>query len=82
MRPGYPTHGFRPLTDVRTRDQPTSAFTAETSRTRIAVTESVWWQIETAKTIVFTAPRHARAFFESLAADNLDIGRPDTMEII
>ncbi|MBM7857454.1 hypothetical protein JOD27_001228 [Lentzea nigeriaca] len=31
---------------------------------------------------MFTAPRHARAFFESLAADNLDIGRPDTMEII
>lgn len=46
-----------------------------------------WWdismrQIETAKTIVFTAPRHARAFFEALACDNLDIGRPDTMEII
>ena len=46
-----------------------------------------WWdismrQIECAKTIVFTAPRHARAFFEALAADNLDIGRPDNMEII
>lgn len=46
-----------------------------------------WWdismrQIEVAKTIVFTAPRHARAFFEALAADNLDIGRPDNMEII
>jgi len=27
-------------------------------------------------------PRHARAFFEALAADNLDIGRPDNMEII
>ena len=39
-------------------------------------------QIECAKTIVFTAPRHARAFFEALAADNLDIGRPDNMEII
>jgi hypothetical protein len=46
-----------------------------------------WWdismrQVETAKTIVFTAPRHARTFFEALAADNLDIGRPDNMEII
>jgi DNA-binding HxlR family transcriptional regulator len=46
-----------------------------------------WWdiamrQIEIAKTIVFTAPRHARNFFEALTADNLDIGRPDNMEII
>jgi hypothetical protein len=46
-----------------------------------------WWevsmrQVEMAKTIVFTAPRYARAFFEALAADNLDIGRPDAMEII
>jgi hypothetical protein len=46
-----------------------------------------WWdismrQIEVAKTIVFTAPRHARAFFEALAADNLDIGRPDNMQIV
>src|SRR6516164_9507980 len=46
-----------------------------------------WWdismrQVEVAKTITFTAPRHARAFFEALAADNLDIGRPDNMEIV
>jgi hypothetical protein len=46
-----------------------------------------WWdismrQVEIAKTVVFTAPRHARAFFEALAADNLDLGRPDNMEII
>ncbi len=46
-----------------------------------------WWdismrQIEMVTTIVFTAPRHARTFFEALAADNLDIGRPDNMEII
>jgi hypothetical protein len=39
-------------------------------------------QVEIATTITFTAPRHARAFFEALAADNLDIGRPDNMEII
>jgi hypothetical protein len=31
---------------------------------------------------VFTAPRHARGFFEALIADNLDIGRPDHVEII
>jgi hypothetical protein len=39
-------------------------------------------QVEIAKTITFTAPRHARAFFEALAADNLDLGCPDNMEII
>lgn len=46
-----------------------------------------WWelsmrQIETSRTIVFDAPRHARGFFEALVADNLDIGRPDTLEVI
>ena len=46
-----------------------------------------WWelsmrQVETSRTIVFDAPRHARAFFEALVADNLDIGRPDHVELI
>ena len=46
-----------------------------------------WWelsmrQIETSRTLVFDAPRHARGFFESLVADNLDLGRPDTVELI
>lgn len=46
-----------------------------------------WWelsmrQIEVSRTIVFDAPRRARAFFEALAADNLDIGRPDEIRII
>jgi hypothetical protein len=46
-----------------------------------------WWelsmrQIETSRTIVFDAPRRARAFFEALVADNLDIGRPDQVELI
>ena len=41
-----------------------------------------WWelsmrQVETSRTLVFDAPRRARAFFEALVADNLDIGRPD-----
>src|SRR5262249_58794004 len=37
---------------------------------------------EVARTIVSPAPRHARAFFDALVADNLDLGRPDTLEII
>ena len=46
-----------------------------------------WWelsmrQIETSRTIVFDAPRRARAFFEALVVDNLDIGRPDHVELI
>jgi hypothetical protein len=46
-----------------------------------------WWecsmaQVEVSRTIVFTAPRYARCFFEALVTDNLDLGRPDTMEII
>ena len=46
-----------------------------------------WWeismrQIEVSRTIVFTAPRHARGFFEALVADNLDIGRPEQVELI
>ena len=46
-----------------------------------------WWelsmrQIEVSRTLVFDAPRHARAFFEALVADNLDIGRPDLVELI
>jgi hypothetical protein len=46
-----------------------------------------WWelsmrQVEVSRTIVFDAPRHARGFFEALVVDNLDIGRPDTVELI
>jgi hypothetical protein len=46
-----------------------------------------WWelsmrQIETSRTLVFNAPRHARGFFEALVADNLDMGRPDSVELI
>jgi hypothetical protein len=29
------------------------------------------------RTLVFDAPRRARAFFEALVTDNLDIGRPE-----
>ena len=46
-----------------------------------------WWelsmrQIEVSRTLVFDAPRHARAFFESLVVDNLDLGRPETLELV
>jgi hypothetical protein len=46
-----------------------------------------WWeismrQVEVSRTLVFDAPRRARAFFEALIADNLDIGRPAHVEII
>lgn len=46
-----------------------------------------WWdtairQVEVSRTMVFDAPRHARGFFEALCADNLDIGRPEEMQII
>lgn len=46
-----------------------------------------WWdismrQVEVSRTIVFDAPRQGRAFFEALVADNLDIGRPDHIELI
>jgi hypothetical protein len=39
-------------------------------------------QVEVSRTLVFAAPRHARSFFEALVADNLDIGRPDQIELI
>jgi hypothetical protein len=46
-----------------------------------------WWetsmrQVEVSRTIVFDAPRRARSFFEALTGDNLDIGRPASVEII
>ncbi|MDF2713018.1 MAG: hypothetical protein K0R62_8670 [Nonomuraea muscovyensis] len=46
-----------------------------------------WWelsmrQVEVSRTIVFAAPRHARGFFEALVADNLDLGRPEVVELI
>jgi hypothetical protein len=46
-----------------------------------------WWeismrQVEVSRTIVFAQPRHARGFFEALVGDNLDIGRPEQVELI
>jgi len=49
--------------------------------------DGYWWelsmrQIEVSRTMVFDAPRQARAFFEALVADNLDVGRPNSVELI
>ncbi len=46
-----------------------------------------WWelsmrQIEVSRTMVFDEPRRARGFFEALVTDNLDLGRPESMELI
>jgi hypothetical protein len=46
-----------------------------------------WWelsmrQIEVSRTVVFDTPRRGRAFFEALVSDNLDLGRPDSVELI
>ncbi len=46
-----------------------------------------WWelsmrQIEVSRTMVFDQPRNGRLFFEALVADNLDLGRPEQVEII
>jgi len=50
-------------------------------------TNGYWWelsmrQIEVSRTMVFDVPRNGRAFFEALVADNLDLGRPEHLELI
>jgi hypothetical protein len=39
-------------------------------------------QVEVSRTNVFDAPRHARGFFEALCTANVDIGRPQEMQVI
>jgi hypothetical protein len=46
-----------------------------------------WWelsmrQIETSRTLVFDQDVHARAFFEALLRDNMDLGRPENVELL
>ena len=46
-----------------------------------------WWelsmrQVEVSRTLVFDQPRNGRAFFETLVADNLDLGRLEKVELI
>ena len=38
-------------------------------------------QVEVSRTLLFDAPRHARTFFDALVVDNLDLGRPDSVEL-
>ncbi|MDT3446872.1 hypothetical protein [Pseudofrankia sp. BMG5.37] len=47
----------------------------------------VWWelsmrQVEVSRTLVFDADVHARAFFEALLTDNMDLGRPENVELL
>jgi hypothetical protein len=46
-----------------------------------------WWdlsmrQIETSRTLVFDDDVHARAFFEALLVENMDLGRPQNVELL
>src|SRR5436190_17157173 len=46
-----------------------------------------WWelsvrQVETSRTLVFDDDCHARAFFEALLCDNMDLGRPENVELL
>ena len=46
-----------------------------------------WWelsmrQVETSRTLVFDSDVHARAFFEALLCDNMDLGRPENVELL
>jgi hypothetical protein len=46
-----------------------------------------WWelsmrQVEVSRTMVFDQPRNGRVFFEALVADNVDLGRPEQIELI
>ncbi len=62
------------------------SFPRWTSRLPLPLTEhdraaGFWWdltmrQVETPRTIVFDAPRHARSFFDALVADNVDLAPP------
>src|SRR5882757_6747867 len=46
-----------------------------------------WWelsmrQVETSRTLVFDGDVHARAFFEALLCENMDLGRPENVELL
>lgn len=46
-----------------------------------------WWelsmrQVEVSRTLVFDDPRRARSFFEALVADNIDVGRPEQVQVV
>jgi hypothetical protein len=46
-----------------------------------------WWELsmrqtETSRTLVFDNDVHARAFFEALLCENMDLGRPENVELL
>ena len=46
-----------------------------------------WWelsmrQVETSRTVVFDGDVHARTFFEALLCENMDLGRPENVELL
>ena len=46
-----------------------------------------WWELsmrqtETSRTLVFNDDVHARAFFEALLCENMDLGRPENVELL
>ncbi len=46
-----------------------------------------WWelsmrQVETSRTLIFDDDVHARAFFEALLCENMDLGRPENVELL
>ncbi len=40
------------------------------------------WQVEISRTQVFSEPRRGREFFEAVIRENLDLGRPDRVQLI
>jgi hypothetical protein len=40
------------------------------------------WQLEVSRTQVFTDPAQGRAFFEAVIRENLDLGRPDRVQLV
>ena len=40
------------------------------------------WQVEVSRTQVFTDPAQGRAFFEEILRENLDLGRPDRIQLV
>jgi len=40
------------------------------------------WQMEVSRTQIFARPLHGRAFFEQVIRENLDLGRPDRVQLI
>lgn len=40
------------------------------------------WQMEVSRTQVFAEPAHGRAVFEEVSRENLDLGRPDRIQLV